>query len=98
MPQYQVTAVGFYNGVMYDPDGKRKTLTTDKPFPKDKIPSWLKAIKPETTDQKKKREAAEKKAAEEAADKADADEKDIADASFLGEGESAEAGSTVETI
>ena len=59
MPQYKVTAVGFYDSVMYDPEGKRRVLHTDKPFPKkegkEQLPSWLEAMKPETAAEKKKR-------------------------------------------
>ena len=44
MPQYKVKSVGFYEGKLYDPEGKRKVLNTDKPFPKGKIPSWVEPI------------------------------------------------------
>ena len=95
MPQYKVIAVGFFGGVMYSPEGKRKTLHTDTPFKKGKLPTWLEEMKPETAAQKKKREAAAKVAAESAAEQAEQDEKAIEDASFLGEGES---GGNVETL
>jgi hypothetical protein len=43
MPTYRVKSAGFYGGTMYDPDGKRKTLTVDLPFNgKDRpFPSWV---------------------------------------------------------
>jgi hypothetical protein len=42
MPTYRVLKRGFYGKppVMYDPQGKRPFLTTDKPI-KGKLPSWL---------------------------------------------------------
>jgi hypothetical protein len=101
MPSYKVIEKGFYGGRIYDPHGKRRVLHTDKPFPKknnkEQVPSWLEPItNTETAAEKKKREAAEKKAAKAAADKAEQDQKDIADASFMGEGE--KASSAVETL
>lgn len=100
MPTYKVLHKGFFDGKTFDPNGKRRTLVTDKPFPskdrKEQVPSWLKRISGETAAQKKKREAAEKKAAEAAEKKAESDQKDITDASFMGEGE--QAGSAVETL
>jgi len=75
MPRYQVLKPGFYDGKMYDPEGKRKTLTTDKAFKK--CPSWLKPIKDESAAQRKKREADEVKQAEVDAEKAAEDKKDI---------------------
>lgn len=100
MPSYKVIEKGFYGGRIYDPNGKRRVLHTDKPFPKknnkEQVPSWLELIKSETAAEKKKREAAEKKAAKAAADKAEQDQKDIADASFMGEGE--QASNAVETL
>ncbi len=96
MPQYKVIAPGFYEGKMYSPEGKRRVLHTDMPFnKKNPIPSWVEEMKSETAAQKKKREAAERKAAGADAEKAEQDEKDIADASFMGDGE---AGSSVETL
>ena len=51
MPSYKVIEKGFYGGRIYDPNGKRNVLHTDKPFPKknnkEQIPSWLKLIKQE---------------------------------------------------
>lgn len=83
MPTYQVISVGFHGGALYDPEGKRRTLTVDKPF-KD-CPSWLKPIKAESAAQKKKRDAEAKAAAEKVAQ----DDADIKGASFLGDPDAA---------
>lgn len=101
MPSYKVLEPGFYGGRMYAPDGKRPVLHTDKPFPKkgnkEQVPKWLEPItKTETAAEKKKRETAEKKAAKAAADKVEQDQKDVAEASFMGDGE--QASSAVETL
>lgn len=88
MPSYKVITKGFLEGVMYDPDGKRRMVHRDKPFDKKKMPSWLKPIKSETAGEKKKREAVEKKTANADADKARQDKTDIDNASFMGDGES----------
>lgn len=95
MPQYKVIADGFYGDKLYSPTGKRRVLHTDKPLKP--VPSWVKAIAPETAAEKKKRLAVEKVAEKADAEKAEQDQKDIGDATFLGEGES-ESGSAVETI
>ena len=106
MPSYKVLEPGFFNGRLYHPEGKRAVLHTDKPFPfkvnketgkntkVENVPSWLKRLAEETAAQKKKREAAEAAAAE-ANEKAAADQKDIKDANFLGDGEKSK---TVETL
>lgn len=101
MPSYKVLQKGFYGGRQYDPAGKRPVLHTDKPFPskdgKEQVPSWLEATaKPETPAQAKARKAAETKAANAAKKQAEQDKKDIAEASFMGEGESGQ--SAVETL
>ena len=99
MPSYEVISKGFINGRLYDPEGKRQVYHADKPFPKEgnkeQVPSWLKAMPSETIAQARVRTTAEKKAAIASSKKAEADKKDIADASFLGEGESSK---TVETL
>lgn len=99
MPSYNVLKQGFFAGRLYDPEGKRTVLHTDEPFPKkgnkEQVPSWLEPIKTENDTQKKKREVAEKKAAEAAAKQLEADQKEIADASFMGDGETA---NPVETL
>lgn len=103
MPSYKVIATGFHDGRLYGPSGKRRVLTVDKPFgkkgdKKNPMPSWVvpmpkesDAVKKKRKDQAESREAAETKQAVE-------DAKDIETASFMGDGESAEAGSKVETI
>jgi len=98
MPRYKVIAPGFFDGELYKPDGKRNVLTVDKPFTKDNpMPSWVSKMTTESAAARKKREAAEAKAADADAAKNESDNQDIADASFLGEGESG-SGSKVETI
>jgi hypothetical protein len=62
MPTYKVIARGFHGDKLYDPEGKRKTLTTDKPFTKgakskNPIPSWLSEMPEESPAIKEKREA-----------------------------------------
>jgi len=97
MPSYKVIAPGFYDSKLYDPEGKRKVLTVDKPFNKKNKPSWVGDMPKESAAVKKKREAQEASQQAAAADKAEQDGKDIAEASFLGEGESA-ADNVIETI
>lgn len=42
MPTYMVKRAGIHKDVMYDPDGKRPTITVDKPFGKgNPKPSWI---------------------------------------------------------
>lgn len=107
MPSYKVKQKGFMFGRIYDPVGKRRVLHTEKPFPfkKDKktgkatkvehVPLWLERIKDESAAQAKTRKAAENKAAKVDAKKAEDDQKDIDEASFMGDGEKS---STVETL
>lgn len=101
MPSYKVISKGFLGGKIYDPEGKRRVLHTEKPFPskdkKEQVPVWLEAIEGETPNQARGRKAAETKAANAAKKKAEDDAKDIADASFLGDGETTQTG-TVETL
>jgi len=60
MPQYKVIAPGFYNDMLYHPEGKRQTLHTDKPFTKkNKIPSWLSEMPDEDAAVKAKRKSQE---------------------------------------
>ena len=129
MPSYKVISRGFYNGAIYDPEGKRKTLHTENPFPskdkKEQVPSWLEAIKGEAAptvnrvpegptvkelkekltalDVKFKGNASKATLTElletaETAAKVAQDKKDIADASFMGDGEGANNNSNVETL
>ncbi|MCK4518436.1 hypothetical protein KAT92_06670 [Candidatus Babeliales bacterium] len=96
MPRYKVIAPGFYDGKLYNPEGKRRVLNTDKPFTKkNPMPSWLADTPKESEAVRKKREAQETSQAEADSAKAEQDKEDIADASFLGDGET---GSSVETI
>ena len=44
MPQYKVTKKAFFNGKLYDPEGKRRVLTVDKPFSKELKPSWVEPL------------------------------------------------------
>lgn len=102
MPRYKVIAPGFADGKMYKPDGKRKVYDTDKPFTKkNPMPSWLAEMPKESETVRKKRKAREASQAATDDDKAEQDQKDIKEASFLGDGESSssdEAGSSVETL
>ncbi len=97
MPRYKVIAPGFANGVLYKPDGKRSVLHTDKPFNKknNPMPSWVTNMPKESDGARKKRESREATKAETDATQAEQDQKDIDEASFLGDGES---GSNVETV
>lgn len=92
MPSYKVKRMGFFDGRLYDPEGKRPVLHTDQELKP--IPNWLEPIESETTAQAKKRKAAESRAAKAAVKKAEADKQDIATASFMGDGES----SNIETL
>jgi len=93
MPSYQVTENGFYDGRMYSPTGKRRTLHVDKPFKK--CPSWLKPIKAESAAESKKRVAAEKKANASNAKQVADGTAEVKGASFMGDGAN---GATVETL
>ena len=59
MPSYKVIAPGFYQGMHYNPIGKRNVLHTDKPFRKKIIPSVLIAMPKEFTAVSEKRELQE---------------------------------------
>ncbi len=102
MPRYKVIAPGFADGKMYKPDGKRSVYETAKPFTKkNPIPSWLAEMPKESEAVRKKREAQEASQAAVDTEKSEQDQKDIKEASFLGDGESSssdEAGSSVETL
>ena len=102
MPSYKVKNKGFHGGKIYDPEGKRTVLHTEKPFPAknkvEQVPSWLERFKEETAAQAKARKGAETKAANKAAKEHEDAQKDIAEASFLGEGESTNTDSNVETL
>ena len=93
MPKYEVSQKGFYEGKLYDPNGKRKFIHTSKPIKP--VPSWMKAMKAETPVEKKKRLTAEKKTAAADKNKAAADRQAVEDLTFMGDGEIS---STVETL
>lgn len=82
MPRYRVLKTGFMNGVMYDPNGKRNILHTDKSFPRkgskkiENVPSWLERIKDEPVADRVARETAEQEAARLEAEKLAEDEND----------------------
>lgn len=100
MPSYKVISKGFHGGHLYDPQGKRRVLHTEKPFVKNKkeyVPSWLETIKPETAAQAKARKGAETKAANAEKKKAADDKKEIDSASFMGDGEAPKS-NAVETL
>ena len=93
MAKYKVIEKGFYEGKLYDPNGKRQFVFTDKPFKK--IPSWLEAVKAETAVEKKKRLALEKKNTAADKKKTAEDKKAVEDLTFMGDGEKS---SSVETL
>lgn len=47
MPTYRATADGFMHGELYGPGRERPYVHVDKPFPKDKTPSWLELVEDE---------------------------------------------------
>ena len=65
MPQYRVKERGFFNGRIYDPNGKRPVLVTAEPL--DKVPSWLEPIL-HGSEEAEKEAIAQIKADEEAAE------------------------------
>ncbi len=85
MPSYKVRSRGFFNGKLYDPEGKRPILFTDKPFSKKSMPSWLTSMPKESAAVKAKREAQEVSQAEADTEKAEQDQNDIAHASTEGD-------------
>lgn len=90
MPTYKAKSRGFYEGKLYDPEGKRRKLRTEKPF--EKIPSWLEEVSEATPAEDKPLSPQQKAALTRAANKAkkDADKPD-----FMGETSKK---STVETL
>jgi hypothetical protein len=87
MPRYRVKNRGFYEGQIYDPEGKRKFVNTEKPI--NPCPLWLEPVKSETAAEKKKRETSEKRKQKQDISKSDRDKEDISNLSFMGAGESA---------
>jgi len=96
MPLYQVLERGFMNGQLYDPKGKRRTLSSPQPLKP--VPSWLKPMeeKKETAAEKKERLAAEAAQAQAAADKAKEDKIDKDELTFINP--DAKPASTVTTL
>lgn len=80
MPSYKVKESGTHDGVLYDPNGKRKVLTVDTAFKK--CPSWLEPIKGETAQQKGARTKAENKAKADAEKQAKDDKAEIDKVTF----------------
>lgn len=79
--------------MLYDPEGKRRVLTTDKPFTKkNSMPSWVNDMPKESEALKAKREALEKAQIALDAEKDKQDKKDITNASTEGAGENASEG------
>lgn len=101
MPSYKVISKGFHNGMLYGPDGKRRVLHCDAPFPdvdgKEQVPAWLEALPVETPAQVKARKTSEAKAKKASKKKVEQDKKAIEGASFMDGGSSAKDG-TVETL
>jgi hypothetical protein len=81
MPRYEVIKSGFYDGKLYDPEGKRKILITADAFKN--CPSWLRPTKEESASQREKRETNEAKRAKANADKVKQDRKDIDAVTFV---------------
>jgi len=103
MPTYKVISRGFFDGRMYDPEGKRSILHTDKPFSKKEIPSWLTPIPKESDAVKAKRKSQEVSQASADVEKSKQDKMDIANASTVGDGAESSfitrlPGSVVETL
>jgi hypothetical protein len=76
MSSYKVIAPGFFGGISYSPTGKRTTLIVDKPFAKDKLPSWLEpmvAVKVTPADKAKATKTAKAEAAKAESDAAEVD-------------------------
>lgn len=96
MPQYRVKSPGFHGGKLYDPNGRRRVLTTDAPLKK--VPSWLEPLKSETASQAKARRAAETKAKKAAAASKDEIRDEVDGASFMADDLDAEKKSNVETL
>jgi DNA-directed RNA polymerase alpha subunit len=69
MPQYKVKQgqKGFFGGILYDSEGKRPFIVTDKPIPKDKIPNWVEPVKKKEISEAAQKQADAQKAKVEAA-------------------------------
>ena len=81
MPRYTVLAPGFMHGRTYAPNSKRSIVHTESPL--DPIPSWLKEIREETTEERAARIESEKLQAEIDADKLKQDADLTGDMTFM---------------
>lgn len=74
MPSYKVIKPGFFDGRLYDPNGKRRVLHTDKQFPVtgrkkvEQVPNWLQRVDDESTEDRRGRESKEREALRETAE------------------------------
>jgi hypothetical protein len=88
MPSYRVIRLGFFDGRLYDPEGKRTLLHVEKELTQ--VPSWLVLV-----DEAKSSKKDEKNNLKQAVKRATRDKKKIDESFLMGEGERA---STVETL
>ena len=93
MALYQVIAEGFYEGKLFQPNGKRNKLYREKAFKQ--CPSWLKPIKEMTAAEKKAEAAAAKKAAEQQEKDAAEKKTEVDSVTFI---DTPDASSKVETL
>lgn len=88
MPSYKVIRLGFFDGRLYDPEGKRTVLHVEKEL--SPVPSWLVLV-----DEPKSAKKNEKNNLKQALKRAKRDKRSIEESFLIGEGERA---STVETL
>lgn len=104
MARYKVIKPGFYNGQLYEPNGRRPYLEVEVPFDDDKNPkpSWVEEIPPESVEVRKARMEAEEAQRKLDEAKAAEDRAEIAAASTEGGGVEAsfisDGGAGVETL
>ena len=81
MPRYAVLKQGFLNGLLYDPNGKRRIVYTKKAFPKkqnkEQVPSWLSRMEDEVEPERLERETAEQEAARLEQERISADSREV---------------------
>lgn len=96
MPSYKVTKPRFFDGKLYEPNGRRSVITVEKKF--DKVPAGLELIAGETATQARSRQAAAAASAKSAkASKAEL-QSESAGASFMSDDLDAAPASKVETL
>jgi hypothetical protein len=78
---YKVIKPGFHDGRLYDPVGKRKILTVDKPFKK--TPAWLELVKSPTKKEAAATKKVDSKKKKDDEEKAKEDKKEIDAVSFV---------------